>query len=155
MVEHETVESELQRVTAEIWRMTCEAEVDPLIALPSAAEQRETLAGITEISGAWNGAVAVQVTLPAARQVAACMFCLGAGEEPSREQVEDALKEISNMTGGNLKTVLPEECRLAIPTAVLCGSFSLDLPGREVLCELPFSAWNQPFVVRVFKVKRG
>ena len=151
MVEIETLESELQRVTAEIWGMTCETEVDALVALPASAAQAPTLAGVSDIGGGWSGAVAVQVPLAVAQAAAARMFCLGSSEQPSLEQVEDALKEISNVTGGNLKTVLPEDSQLAIPRVIACDNFSLALPGCEIFAELAFSAWSQPFIVRVFR----
>ncbi len=50
-----------------------------------------------------------------AKQVARVMFSMDSDEEPLDAQVEDCIKELANITAGNLKTALPEPCVLSTP----------------------------------------
>lgn len=75
------------------------------------------MTGWVEIHGAWNGMVTVSCSPAAARFAAGAMFDV-APDDTSSEDVDDALRELANMIGGNVKALLPEPCQLGLPHIV-------------------------------------
>jgi CheY-specific phosphatase CheX len=71
-----------------------------------ASRGEPTLAGVVQISGKWEGAVALLVTLPLARRAAISMLGIDDGEVSSDDQ-RDAVGELGNIVGGNFKALLP------------------------------------------------
>ena len=68
-----------------------------------------------QITGEWEGAVTVACSETLATQLAAAMFAMEP-EELDDEMTRDAMGEIANMTGGNVKGVAPGQNTLALPT---------------------------------------
>jgi CheY-specific phosphatase CheX len=76
--------------------------------------EEHPLQGSIQIAGAWQGAVVLSCSPEYARSMAAGMF----GAEPdslSAADVNDALGELVNVIGGNLKQLLPAPCHLSLP----------------------------------------
>ena len=88
------------------------------LSLQPDAEQQYPLpaecASSIAICGAWDGRVVVGCTRELAQQAAARMFHRPEGSL-SEAQWQDALKEIANIIGGNVKALLPEPSRLELP----------------------------------------
>lgn len=72
------------------------------------------------ITGAWAGDVEVRVTPSLAARMTRDIL---RGEPRSSDDpdVRDVMGEVANMIGGNLKALLPEPCRLSLPTVSLGG----------------------------------
>jgi chemotaxis protein CheX len=86
------------------------AEVGSDEAEPSAGR----ITGTIHFSGAWLGRLDVVCPPNAARQVAATMFCPESGVVEESE-VRDAVGELANILGGNLKIILPQPTRISLP----------------------------------------
>ncbi len=87
---------------------------------PGDAELARAVASWVHISGAWDGSVLVQLPRPLALQLAGTMFA----SDPAAvtpEELRDAMGEIANMIGGNLKAVLPAPSRLSLPSHAMEG----------------------------------
>lgn len=67
------------------------------------------------ISGAFSGTVTVELAVPLARRVAASLFALSE-EEVTDAEMADAVGEVVNILGGNLKAMLPGPSALSLPT---------------------------------------
>jgi chemotaxis protein CheX len=67
------------------------------------------------ISGAFSGTVTVELAVPLARRVAAALFAMSE-DEVSDSEVSDAVGEVVNILGGNLKAMLPGPSALSLPT---------------------------------------
>ncbi len=81
----------------------------------AALEGRPRLVGRVEITGEWEGAVTIDCEAELAARIAGAMFGVPGGtSEP--EEIHDALGELANMAGGNLKSLLPAPSRLSLPT---------------------------------------
>jgi len=76
------------------------------------------LAGCVHISGEWEGAVTLDCPSELAKKVASIMFSL-TEDELSSDLIQDALGELTNMTRGNLKSLLPEPCYLSLPAVTM------------------------------------
>lgn len=92
-----------------------------------------TLTGCILISGAWDGAVIIHVSLSLARIAAANMY----GSELntiSSAETHDAIGEIVNVTAGNFLPLLSGPCTLSLPTVTEGDSYIVSVPGsRPVL----------------------
>lgn len=98
---------------------------------PEAAPSITTTGNVT-VSGAWTGAVLVE--LPEGMDIAlsAAMFALPV-EQIGRSEVDDAVGELANMVGGGVKSLMPEPSRLSLPTVVHGERLRLTVPGAELM----------------------
>jgi chemotaxis protein CheX len=112
--EKHRIEEELRKIIAKIWQMLLGFELSETKELWSGLEG--PLIGIT-IQGAWNGKLVVHFSDELAQKITREMFDLEE-EAAAEEQMFDALKEIVNIVGGNLKASLPEPCTLSLPEVV-------------------------------------
>ncbi|MCI5064981.1 chemotaxis protein CheX [bacterium] len=112
--EHEraAILEELERIVQQIWLMTLKREISPCEEVSCLGDSRHVS---IEISGAWDGALRVSFSELAAENVTRDIFELSDDETPEDVQINDALKEIANVAGGNLKTFLPEPSVLSLP----------------------------------------
>jgi chemotaxis protein CheX len=109
-----------------------------------------TYAGIVQIAGAWDGAVAVQCSDRMARHAAQRMFSLDHGDV-SVADLQDALGELTNMTGGNIKALLPDPCSLGLPVVVEGADYRLRLPGASVVRRATYKADGELVVVTMLE----
>lgn len=142
-----TYEQELCQFTETIWKSILDLEVtrSPKVFKPSNLEN--TLCSCVHIMGEWEGTVAVHCPVTLARKVAGIMFSEPEDETDSSE-IQDALGELANMTGGNIKSLLPEPCYLSLPT-VAVTQFGLRIPGSSPLTQVTFECANNLFAVSI------
>lgn len=105
-----------------------------------------TLDGIINIAGDWQGTVAVQVPRALAAIIAARMFRLG-DQQPTIEDMQDALGEITNMTGGNIKALLPGQCVLSLPAVIEGRAYTIRVPSSHVVTKVAFECAGFPALV--------
>jgi hypothetical protein len=55
------------------------------------------------------------------------------------------------MTGGNVKALLPEACRLSLPTVVEGTDYTTRLPGGELVTTMAFDCEGSPLIVRLLR----
>lgn len=142
-------QEDLESITDNVWMSTMGLSVTPLIDRPTIATDAGTLTGVIEIDGAWRGSVTVACSRVLASLAARVFFGLtdDPNTEPTATQIEDALAEVTNMTGGNLKAIFPEPCVLSMPQVVSAMDPSR-LPGR-VIGDVAFECSGEPFLVQV------
>ena len=89
------------------------------------------VAAIVRFEGSWNGALLIQCSLEQACEFTSCLMRM---DRPTcfNEDARDALGEVANMIGGNLKALLPPKTVLSVP---------------EVFSITPLLAWSKNFVV--------
>jgi chemotaxis protein CheX len=112
------------------------------------------------LEGDWNGAVSIECSHPQACSFAGSFLGMDAPEIVD-DDVRDALGELANMIGGNIKSVIGTDIRLSMPSVIdgndytvrVCGgcienkiafqfaggAFWVVIVGKEKLCirELP------------------
>jgi chemotaxis protein CheX len=118
---------------------------------PTAGEiprERPALTGCVHIDGAWNGAALVECELPLARRITAVLFDRPAGDV-SLHDVRDALGEITNMIGGNVKALLPAPSRLSLPTVVEGADYAVTVPRTRPAGVVSFRAGAEILVIRI------
>jgi chemotaxis protein CheX len=103
-------EDHLSDITENVWT----GFLDIPLARAVAAPENSECAATVRIEGAWNGSLVVCCSRSLAQRVAATMF--QCDTEELREALwSDALGEIANIIGGNVKAVLPAPSRLGLP----------------------------------------
>jgi chemotaxis protein CheX len=144
------LEKEITQVTQTVWEAVLGLTLDRLESHQPPRAGERMLSGAVRIFGAWNGALALLCPVPLARQAAATMF----GVEPwaaTLSETQDAIGELANMTGGNVKALLPEPCHLSLPTVVESADFTVRMPGTELVTEIAFDCSGRLLVVRLMQ----
>lgn len=115
---------DLEKVTEDV----CQAMLDlPLSATDSVDSEPATVAAVT-ITGEWNATLEVATCKEASATIASVMFATPANEVTD-EEIADAIAEVANMIGGNLKGQMGGECNLSIPCV---GNSLWDSPTEAI-----------------------
>ena len=146
------LEPEIAQVSGYIWQATLGLEIVPLDSFPAALAEQPTVDGFINITGDWQGAVALQLPVPLAERVASIMFSLGR-RHPTAEDVLDALGEITNQTGGNIKALVGGTCHLSLPAVVRGSDYSIRLPGTEVVTRVVLGCEDSAFIVNLLSAR--
>jgi len=139
-------------ITAEHVAEVAGAVWDSFLGLPLQRTQEQPepasggMSGVVTISGAWRGAVVLQCSPEHAAEAAEAMFAAEPGSL-SPAEVADALGELTNMVGGNLKNLLPEPSTLSIPSVSGGGDSQVFVPAARPVLEVPLQSGAS--VVRV------
>jgi chemotaxis protein CheX len=110
---------------------------------------RPALTGCVHIDGAWNGSALVECELSLACQLTAFLF-KGPGEV-SMDDVRDALGEITNMIGGNVKALLPSPSRLSLPTVVEGADYAVTVPRTTPAATASFRVGGRVLIIRILE----
>jgi chemotaxis protein CheX len=105
--------------------------------------------GSVHVTGASDCLVSLQTSDRGARAFAAAMF----GSSPDAvadDEVVDAVGELTNMVGGNIKSLLPEPSRLSLPAVAQGHSQQLRVPGAEVLNEVALTSAGERVLITVW-----
>ena len=106
------------------------------------------LSATVSISGAWNGTACLTCSETAARHAAGVMFGM-TDDEISRDEVFDAIGELINVVGGNIKGILPGPTELSLPSVHADEPF--EVPGHLQLgYNVTFTWLDEPVVVTVW-----
>jgi chemotaxis protein CheX len=139
-------QEQIRELTETVWSTVLSM---PLVSSPSAtALGGPTVTSCVQITGAWEGAVAIRCTAGFARRAAGVMFDTTA-EDATAEDVRDALGELANIVGGNLKGILPGPSLLSLPTVAEGTDYHLTVPGGAVVCDIWFDCEGEPLAVEI------
>ena len=147
------LEEEIVSLTQYIWGATLNLDAIPGVASTTTMGGR-TLDGVINITGAWAGALVLQVPEHLARRSAAVMFELDE-TVATLEDMQDAVGELTNMTGGNVKALLEGACHLSLPAVVEGRDYSIRVPGSEAITRVTFDVDGEAFVVSLLTRRTG
>lgn len=80
----------------------------------------QTWSATVTIADGWNGSVSVELSHDVAVSLTRTMLCLPEADTVEDGDLADAVGELVNMVGGNIKSLLPGPSRLSLP-AVAAG----------------------------------
>lgn len=148
----EDMDRYITELSAAVWEQTLGLSLDPASTDPGS--HGRTVEGHVHISGRWNGTLVFQCSLGAARQAAHVMF--GSGEHDSTRDVQDAVGELTNMIGGNLKALMSDDgCFLSLPTVIEGSDYSVRVSGARVISRQVFTSDHEPVVVTLLEPARA
>lgn len=134
------------QITHEIWSALLMADGAPEL-LPGELGGSEVVASV-HITGEWDGTVCLSCSHLAARHVSAVMFGL-ADKDLTTDDINDAVGELVNVVGGNIKSLVPSPSVLSLP--IVTGNGREVVPGHlELAQEVRFSWMAEPIVVSVW-----
>ena len=110
----------------------------------------EFVTAFVQISGDWQGAVTVELAAPLAHRVAAALFAMEPGEVGDGE-VSDAVGEVANMLGGNVKALMNGSCQLSLPSVVRARQETLPVTAGRLAVMVALSSEADSLRVSVFE----
>lgn len=144
------LEQEIFEVTETTWQAMLGLGIQPGI-LPTSIDPADRFwTGKVEISGAWNGVVVLHGSEQLAHSAASVIFGNGPLEVSAQEQ-KDAMYELTNVIAGNIKSLLPGPCQLALPQVMQTTPEGLDVAQAERVSELVFDCQDEPLFVSLWK----
>jgi chemotaxis protein CheX len=112
------------------------------------AEGESAVAASVSITGGWSGHVVFGCSVAASRSAAAQLLMMGE-DELAEADVADAVGELANMVGGNIKSLLPGPSALTLPLVSLGGA-ALHLPSSTEAIRLDMTWQGEPIRVSVW-----
>jgi chemotaxis protein CheX len=110
----------------------------------------QCLSACVQITGAWTGAVRLDCSRRFARRTAAAF--LGLSEvNVLREQMLDALGEVTNMVAGGVKPLLPRPCQISLPSVVDGNHYELNIRKGQMLLTSDFDSEGEKLTVTLFE----
>jgi len=106
-------------------------------------------AGSIRIGGAWTGVVEIQITSELARQIAAQMLAMDAADVLEND-LQDAVAELTNMIGGNIKSQVPGPSQLSLPCVARVPE-GAGLAGHQLINDIAICSNGEPLRVSVWE----
>jgi chemotaxis protein CheX len=116
----------------------------------AAGETGDVAVGRVLIRGRWRGCVLLACPARLARAAAAAMFDRPA-EALTDDEVADALGELTNMIGGNVKSLLPGPSQLSMPAATVGASPTDPPPGATPVITVALACDGLPLTVSIWR----
>lgn len=142
------LENDLTALTGGVWDAFLGMIAEPADAGP--ADDGPFYTSCVNISGGWDGSVNLLIPEPLARSAAAAMFGIADGQLGQAE-VCDAVGELVNIIGGNIKGMIEEPCALSLPMVAVGTHYSVSVPGTELIQAVTLSSEGQAFQVAVHR----
>jgi chemotaxis protein CheX len=131
------LQNEIGAIVNNIWSSILAIDIQSLDEQISLTDEGRHLTGVVQIEGEWNGVVALLYPCTLARRIASSMFDVPVGDA-TLEDLRDAMAEMVNMTGGNIKGLLPGITKLSIPMVGEGDDYSIVVRGSKLLTRIPF-----------------
>lgn len=144
-------EVDLSRIVGDVFRTMLGTDAYPLFELEDTGA--DSLTASVQFVGEWHGALLLQC---GARQAAAFTRALMPEPQPaySDEDVRDALGEVINMVGGNLKSILLPGVVLSMPSVVHGSDYALHICRSNAVKTVNFASDLGTFSVSLVQVLR-
>ena len=140
----------VREITQNVWTSMLNLDVTGEETAIIAKADGNILMGCVQITGAWEGCVILECSATLARHCAAAMF----GTEldaTSEQEVQDAFGELTNMVGGNIKSILPIPSQLSLPVVAEGRGFKFAVPSSKEIHNCAFLCLSLPLCVRVIQ----
>lgn len=136
-------EHHLEEIATEAWSSLLDRDLVHAAtistALPAGAE--------VVIGGAWDGRIRIETSQALAREATAALFGLPE-DEIDDELIADAIGELANIIGGNIKALLPSPSHLGLPRPI-------EGEATDIVAEVALSDGEQPVSITVERLPPG
>jgi chemotaxis protein CheX len=144
----------LREITDQVWTSFLDPDGTKPLSYTAGSTVRtvsaldDALAAAVSVTGAWRGHVVVACSDAASHHVAAALLGVPAGEVTPAD-VTDALGELANVIGGNVKALLPESCALSLPYVLpMAGA---RWPSVTEVCRMDGNWLDEPVAISVLE----
>ena len=126
--------TDVHAIVDQVWSSFL-GEAEPLLPAPVVLGQPfpadRAWSAAVSVSGGWDATVTVELSATVALSLTATMLGLSGPEETEDGDVADAVGELVNMVGGNVKSLMPGPSVLSLP-AVAAGRAAHPTGATEV-----------------------
>lgn len=140
--------SQLCALAETIWSSMLGLSLTPVDEFPPGHPGEPMVVGCIQITGEWQGALTLQCTGELAKVATSIMFDMPQ-EETDSSLIQDAVGELTNMLGGNLKSILPGPSSLSMPAVAEGTCFTLGVARAKVVGKAAFDCDGQPMLITV------
>lgn len=141
-----TYVSEIEQIVQMIFSTMLSMEVQ--CAESSSADSHRFL-GTIHVTGDNPVSLVLSMSGEMARAASAHMLGMNVNEV-SEEDQQDVVAELTNMIGGNLKSLIPGTHFLSLPTVVEGKELDLQIPGATLTDDVPMEGVDGTFRIRLF-----
>lgn len=145
------IEKEISRSTIEIFTTMVMMEVDPVPGFTKAdGALIDSITGLIGFAGTHKGALAIHLPNQVALDITSNF--LGMDVEGINEDVEDAVGEIANMIGGDIKSYLSGNGRdidLSLPSTISGAQYDFQSNKNAEIFMTAFNTTNGQFIVEL------
>jgi chemotaxis protein CheX len=143
---------DLEQIAEQVWSSYLDPDGDkPLVLMPPEHPAND-IAAMVGLSGAWQGRVVICGSTPMARAATAALLGIG-DDEVSSSDILDALGELANIIGGNIKSMLPEPSLLTLPSVHIAaeGGIAVVRGGADEVCRIEATWIGEPVSLSVLE----
>lgn len=142
MITNEEVLTITQNVLGIMLELSPESECETT----DLARGERAFTGCVHISGQWQGAVIVQASQGLGELFAGKFFEISP-DKVLDDDIRDAVTELTNMIGGNIKGQVPGPSYLSIPSVTIGTDFDFQLPGTDAITEVSVCCHGHPLKI--------
>jgi chemotaxis protein CheX len=141
---------DLRAIADQVWSSYLDLDgSSPLVPVVAAVGASDVSAAVS-VTGSWQGHVVVSCSTGASRNAAAALLGIEL-EDVTIEDVSDAIGELANIIGGNVKSLLPQPCALSLPQVLVEEAITTWYLGVTEVCQLDGVWLDEPVTVRVLE----
>ena len=140
---------EILGITRDVWESFTGRAVEVADGQPR-LDGGDVIVGCVTVSGEWRGSVLLACPARLARMAASAMFDRPADALDDQE-VADALGELTNMVGGNIKSLIPGPSRLSMPAVTVGASPAVKPPRAVLVATVSLACEGLPLTVSVWR----
>ena len=143
----EIISNDIENITRNIWSsmLGLDLERNSGIITNLAPE----LVGYSTLTGNFHCIVSLHISQTFARRSASIMYSIEL-EEIYDEQVKDAVAELTNMIGGNIKSLLCPDSKLSLPKVTTPTAFLEQHKDITLSSQIAFSDHSGDLIVSVY-----
>ncbi len=143
---------DIKKLTVNVWTSMANVELRPHDTPISTASIGHALAGCVRIKGGWNGAIVLHCAPDLLKKASKAMLSVDP-EKATRDDLRDTLGELSNITGGNIKAILPGPSDLSLPIVAEGDELSVRVPKSNPVVRLQFIAPEGPMTLIILETQ--
>jgi chemotaxis protein CheX len=135
-------------IAQDIWASFLDLPMEPVPSNTVDTSRMRMVGGVVTVHEAWSGAVQLETSADFAAMAARRMFA--AEGSVTEAELDDALGELTNMIGGNIKSLLPAPSHLSLPTVEHSVGLA-PVPGLAPISRVAFLAAAEPVFITVWR----
>jgi chemotaxis protein CheX len=147
------LEEQIAEITQMVFNTVLGLDAIPADDATTRAGDGDLLAGAVHISGAFEGTVTVACSQALAVHAAAILFDVPDGAATDSD-TRDALSELINITGGNLKPLVPGPSKLSLPHIAADATLGSAAVGK-LLGKVRFACMGETVEVALLETTPG
>jgi chemotaxis protein CheX len=141
---------DLREIAEQVWSSYLDPEGASPLVPTSHDKPAEDVSGAVSVTGAWRGHVVISFSSTASKRAAAALLGVEF-DEVSVADVTDAVGELANIIGGNVKSLLPEPAALSLPYVQTGGPGTVHWPAVTEVCQLTGTWDDEPVTITVLE----